>query len=303
MAEYSKNMKFTFHVLGVPHTKTTKNYVACAFTQKVYKFCRMMTERGHTVIHYGTEGSDPVCTENVNVLSDEIWQEVYGEFEYKKKFFQFDQKDKAYQTFFKNAVKEIRKRKGKHEFLLPFWGTGVRPICDELKDELIVVEPGIGYSTGGWAQFRVFESYAIMHNYFSLDQVRWSLKMNWYDRVIPNYFDLDDFEFNDKKEDYFLFLGRVFSGKGIHIATDMCQRLGVKLKIAGQLGDKFEHLAKNEDPLLEYVGYAKTEQRKELMKNAMGFICPSMYAEPFCGTQVEAMLSGTPVISQLTSNL
>lgn len=290
-------MSFTFHVLGVPHTKTHLDYVACAFTQKAYKFCKMMTDRGHKVIHYGVEGSNPECTENVDVLSHEIWEKVYGEHQHEKKFFSYDCNDEAYQTFYKNAIEEIKKRRYRHDFLLPFWGSGVQTICEALKDSMIVVEPGIGYADGSFADFRVFESHSIKNNYMTTDQIKYSGNMRWYDVVIPNYFDLDDFEYCDEKENYFLFLGRVFNGKGVNIAIDMCKRLGVTLKIAGQLGDEYKYLLTDPDEGVEYVGYAGKEERKKLMSKALGFICPSQYSEPFGGVQVEAMLSGTPVIS------
>ena len=59
--------------------------------------------------------------------------------------------------------------------------------------------------------------------------------MNNYEVVIPNYFDKEDFEYNpeDRTEfPYFLFVGRVYDGKGVHIASQVCSQLNVNLKIA-----------------------------------------------------------------------
>lgn len=292
-------MKFRFHVLGLPHTRTNKDFTACAYTQKALKFCKMMKDRGHYIIHYGTEGSDPECDENVTVLSNEVWNRVYGDHDYKSKFFTYDTQDEAYQTFYANAISEVSKRKQRNDFILPFWGWGVKPICDAHEKDMIVVEPGIGYSGGSWCKYRIFESYSLMHAYQGLEQVNTACTHNWYETVIPNYFDLDDFEYCDEKDDYFLFLGRVYDGKGVNIAMQMCERLGVKLKVAGQMDDRYQQMQDSDSwpPNVEYVGYCGAEKRSELMKRAKAFICPSQYNEPFGGVQVEAMLCGTPVIS------
>ncbi len=61
--------KFRFHVVALPHTKTHKDFCACAYTMKVFNFCKMMHDLGHEVYHYGAEGSDPPCTENVQIIS------------------------------------------------------------------------------------------------------------------------------------------------------------------------------------------------------------------------------------------
>jgi glycosyltransferase involved in cell wall biosynthesis len=284
-----------YHILGLPHTVTSKEFNACAYTAKVYKFAKMMTARGHTVIHYGHEESDLPCTEHVTVLSSDDWKKTYGDHDWRKHFFKFDTNDAAYQTFYRNAIEEIGKRKGKNHFLLPFWGAGHRAICDAHPD-MIIVEPGIGYSSGHFARFKIFESFAIYHAYYGLESVG-TCKQDFYDTVIQNYFDPEDFEYTpEKKEDYFLFLGRVYEGKGINICVQATEAIGAKLIIAGQNSLKEMGYAKTPDHVTE-VGYADIETRKRLMSRAKGAFVASLYTEPFGGVQVECLFSGTPTIT------
>lgn len=283
--------KFTFHVLGLPHTVSNSDYVACAYTQKVVKFGKMMRDRGHKIIHYGHEESNLICDEHVTVTTNADLKKAYGNYDWRKNFFKFDVNDHAYQTFYRNAIREIEKRKGKNEFVLPFWGHGVRPICDAHQHDMIVVEPGIGYAGGHWAKWKIFESYAIYHAYCGLKNVG-HCNQSWYDTVIPNYFDLSEFTYSEEKEDYYLYLGRVYDGKGVHVAIEATQRAGVKLVIAGQKEKGYtlpDHV--------EYVGYADLEKRKALMAGARAAFLPSMYVEPFGGVQIENLLSGTPTIT------
>ena len=289
------NRKFRIHILGVPHTKTTLDFIACAYTMKIWKFCKMMKGRGHYLMHYGHEESNPCADENISVITSEKWNETYGKFDYHSKWFQYDTSDPVYTEFYKNSIAEIKKRKQPGDIILPFWGCGGRPICDAHPD-LITIEPGIGYAGGHWAKYKVFESYAIYHAYCGLKNVK-SCSQSWYDIVIPNYFDLDEFVYCDKKKDYFLFIGRVYEGKGIHIAIEVTQALGSKLKVAGQLSGKYADKSYKWPDHVEFIGYVGVEDRKNLMRDAIASFLPSTYLEPFGGVQIENLLCGTPTIT------
>jgi glycosyltransferase involved in cell wall biosynthesis len=287
--------KFRFHCLGVPHTVTHKDYVACAFTQKVLKFCKMMKARGHTIIHYGHDKSEVDCDENVIVTNDNVLYGAYGDYDWKKTAFKYNLEDSAYKHFYSEAIKEIQLRKQEGDFLLCFWGWGHKTIADAHPD-MIIVEPGIGYSGGIFAPYRVFESQSLMAAYYELKAVHRPGHFSWYDAVIPNYFDLDDFDYKKNKDDYFLCLGRIGSHKGVDIAIQVTEKIGAKLKIAGQ-GNIFDMGYEKIPDHVEYMGYANAQDRRKLMSNAKGQFVATTYGEPFGGTQIEAMLSGTPVIS------
>jgi glycosyltransferase involved in cell wall biosynthesis len=283
-----------FHLLGIPHTVTNDEYTACAYTAKVLKFGKMFTgQPGVEVFHYGHEDSNVCCDEHITVTTNDDLQKAYGSHDWRKEFFKFNNNDHAYTTFYENTLRELNKRLKKNDFVLAFWGSGVRSVCGLIEKEkkAIVVEPGIGYGEGHFAKWKVWESYAIMHACGGNKMVL-NCNPNWYDVVIPNYFDETQFEYKEKKEDYFLYLGRVYDGKGVKIAIEASKRAGVKLVIAGQ---KEKGYKLPDD--VEYIGYAGVDKRKELMANAKGSFLPSMYYEPFGGVQIENLFSGTPTIT------
>jgi len=281
------------HVLAIPHTITSKNYLACAFTQKVLKFCKMMHTH-YNIIHYGHENADIFCKEKVSVTNDEVLKKAYGDYNWKKVFFKHNISDYAHQTFYKKAKEELKKRLKKGDAILCFWGHGHKPVVEPFERDCFIVEPGIGYDADSvFAPYRVFESYAIMHNVYGTKGI---IHPSWYDAVIPNYFDLEDFELCEKKEDYFLYLGRITKIKGLDSAIQVTEKTGSKLLIAGQ-GDLKSLGYKSIPKHVEIVGYADVEKRKELMKKARALILPTHYIEPFGGVTIEAMLCGTPIIT------
>lgn len=292
-------MRYRFHILGVPHTITTPEYNSCAFTQKVVKLCKMLKRRGHVVIHYGHEDSVVECDEHVTVTTADDMAQSYGDHDWRKEGFpKFSSGDPIYKAFYARAISALHERKEKYDFLLCSFGSGHKAVADAHGD-MIVVEPGIGYAGGHFAPFKVFESYAMLHAYLGLQHVARTSNSMWYDVVIPNYFDLDEFEFSADKDDYLLFLGRVYSGKGIHIAVQIAEEIGQRLVVAGP-GKVEQYMARTPRPVEEYVehvGVANTAMRKRLMSRATAMLLPSTFLEPFCGVQVESMLSGTPIIT------
>ncbi|MGF6882755.1 glycosyltransferase involved in cell wall biosynthesis [Nocardia sp. GAS34] len=282
-----------FHVVNQPNTQTTQYYQPCAYTQKNRRFATMMTRLGHEVFLYGGEENDAECTEFVTLVTKREQAEWFDDFDPYRQLanMTWDQRAPHWVTSNDRAITEIAQRKRDRDFICVLGGTCQKPIARTFP-ELMTVEYGIGYS-GVFANYRVFESYAWMHSvYGSRTTVPgvMSARGRFYDTVIPNYYEVEDFPFSAEKDDYFLFIGRLVEPKGIQIAIDTCERLGARLVVAGAGQAPPPEVA-------EYAGVVDHVRRGELMSRARGVFVPSLYLEPFGGVHVEAMLCGTPVIT------
>lgn len=285
--------KLRFHLLGLAHLETNKNNSACAYTQKIVKLSKMIKEYGHTIYFYGVEGSDVTCDEFIPVSTQEVLHKTYGNYDKSTNFFKDDPNDFAHKFFNKNAINAIMENKQERDILLCTMGYDQKSIADAVK--LLTVEPGIGYS-GVFASHRVFESYAWMHYIYGL------LKNDngvWYDAVIPNYFDPDDFPYQPKKQDYLLYFGRIINRKGVQVASDIAKATGNQLYIVGQgsLDNPVEGISLSTEKHIKYHPAVGPKERAELLGNAKAVLMPTYYLEPFGGVNVEAQLCGTPVIT------
>ena len=316
--------RFRIHSPGIPHTETSKAYLPCAFTQKVYNGTGMFTDIGHTTFHYGAEGSTVRCTEHIPVTTHADFVKTYGDVDYwKTKEFEHKTNSHVYQEFYKNTITEMRKRMQPGDFLLCWWGLGHKPIVDAVADlKPIVVEPGIGYPVT-FAPYRVFESYSKLH--LVKGQIDQKLKFyreykdkipevaawdtshlflythhHWFDDVIPNYFDPNDFLIpvpsHDEREDFILFIGRLGKHKGLEVAMRLADKVGMPLKVAGQ-GNFKEGMGWDPYPCVELLGTVDVHQRRDLIARARAGVCASLFPEPFCGVHVEMGLGGLPVLT------
>jgi len=296
-----------FHYIAMPHLPVTKEYISCAFTQKIHKLTRMLLDKGHKVFLYGVDHTDIkhknlefIPTVNLEDIRKE-WGDGDNRFElgydWKNGDFRHDLNKKKTECHFKfrqRAVKEIRKRKKDDDFLLLSQGYYHKNIADDVK-LFLTCEPGIGYR-GSYAKFRAFESAYIQNFTYGSEHPRQSINGNYYDRVIPNYFDLDDFKFSNKPDNYLFYIGRMIKRKGLATALMVAQHLDKKLILAGQDSGDWRKIGV-EYKKAEFIGTVGVDERKKLLSKAMVTFLPTLYLEPFGGTSVESMLSGTPAIT------
>jgi glycosyltransferase involved in cell wall biosynthesis len=276
-----------FHVVSLPHTHTTDAFSACAFTEKVRKFCIMMRELcGHTVYLYAGAENEAPCDEHVPCLSEPERLAAVGDKHYC--LASFDSALPHWQVFNARAVAAIAQRAQPRDFICLIGGWSNKPIADALPN-MLTVEFGIGYP-GTFAKYRVFESYAWMHTLYGAQTKGGAAAADgqWYDTVIPGYFERERFPFASQKQDYCCFVGRLIERKGYQIAVDVCKAMGMRLLIAGQ-GEPPDYG--------EYLGVIGPQERGELMANARACFVPTIYVEPFGNVAVEAMACGTPVIT------
>jgi len=293
------------HILAIPYTITNDEYSHDAFTGKVQRFAPMMRSRGYEVYHYGVEGSEPNATKDIQLLTKEEWNELRIQtFLFLDKTLSREQAEKKNQdkTYLINGLSnfnsplcvEFNKRL-RVKLMEHYRGTSTDIVCcplghthhDAIKDStMICVENGIGYQNS-YLNYRIFESQSILSCEKS--------NPNNYFFVIPNYYNIDDFDFSNKYQRMRIgFFGRLEKVKGLCVVSELAKRYPhVEFIICGQ-GDPKPFL---QSPNIIYKPPIHGKDRSDFLGSCDAILCPSEYIEPFCGVSVEAQLCGTPVIS------
>lgn len=102
-----------------------------------------------------------------------------------------------------------------------------------------------------------------------------------------------------------VFLGRVQEIKGPHLAIEVAKRSGRSLIIAGNVpNDRPEHQKYFEEKIrphlddkqIQYVGPVNDEEKNQLLGNAVAFLMPILWEEPFGIVMAEALACGTPIV-------
>jgi glycosyltransferase involved in cell wall biosynthesis len=281
-----------FHVVGLPHSHTTLAFSADAFGEKVRKFCNMMTDRGHHVTLYSGEFNEARVAEHVPIFTEQERVEALGNKHFSEA--SWNAQDPQWRRLNLRAANAIVERSQERGFVCLIGGVAMKPLADTLAQfapSLTVVEFGIGYG-GTFARYRVWESAAWMHTCIGAanPQAPQAARGNFFDDVIPGYFEPELFPFSSSKKDYVLFVGRMTELKGPHVADEAAKRAGRPLILAGPGTYDFGKHGK-------HIGEVGPDKRGDLMKNARALIMPTLYIEPFGNVAVEAQASGTPVIT------
>lgn len=104
---------------------------------------------------------------------------------------------------------------------------------------------------------------------------------------------------NTKKEDFFLVASRISSEKGMPLAMDAANKLGVKLKVVGEFAGlrwEEEKINSRKSDNVEFLGRVPDEELFRLYGQAKAFLALEQDVD-FGMTPVEAMAAGCPVIA------
>lgn len=120
--------------------------------------------------------------------------------------------------------------------------------------------------------------------------------------TIYNGLHMEHYPFSERPGNYLLYVGRITPQKGTHIAVQLAAELKMPLILAAKLEpdqqryfdqDVAPYLSKN----IQWIGEVNEAERNKLMSEAMCFLHPGLWREPFGLTLIEAMACGCPVVA------
>jgi glycosyltransferase involved in cell wall biosynthesis len=137
------------------------------------------------------------------------------------------------------------------------------------------------------------------------DSQRAPIPLNFISTVY-NSLKLTDYTFNDKPEDYFVWLGKINPVKGTKEAIVAAKMANVKLILMGAtdpgVPEYMQYFEKDVIPLVDNKQIilktnVSLEEKVAVLSKAKGLLNPIIWEEPFGLVMAEAQATGTPVIA------
>lgn len=120
--------------------------------------------------------------------------------------------------------------------------------------------------------------------------------------TVHNGLSMDDYPFGAEPGDYLLYVGRIAMDKGVHFAIEVALELDLPLIMAAKLDavDRpyfREYIEPWLSDRIRWIGEVAETERNKLMAEALCFLHPVVFREPFGLTLIEAMACGAPVVA------
>lgn len=275
------------HLVGLPHTELSDSYMSCAFTQETRKFIKLMSGSDFDITYYGRVSNNS----DWQALTVDCVTKIQGETKFNNRHYtnpDWSRSHPLWRQYIDNVIDGVSKRIRQGDVIGSFVGGPMSALQDRFPANKFV-ELGVGY-VDSFAKYRVWRSYSWMHACYSQMQSAGSVDGKFFDGVIPGFLEPADFDYEEKKENYLLFLGRVIPRKGIEVAISVARELNIDLIVAGiGQGSKSSNV--------QYLGEVDPLTRRQLLRKARALIAPTLYLEPFGYNVIEAQMSGTPVVT------
>jgi glycosyltransferase involved in cell wall biosynthesis len=121
-------------------------------------------------------------------------------------------------------------------------------------------------------------------------------------RVIHHGMDVSAVPVGSGAGGYVCFVGRICPDKGVLEAIHIARRAGIPLRIAAKMRepDEIAYFRSVIEPLLgsneDFLGELGDKDKFQLMGEAMAFLNPIQWSEPFGLVMIESLSTGTPVV-------
>ena len=142
------------------------------------------------------------------------------------------------------------------------------------------------------------DKFIVLSNFAKKKFVSSKININEDNIIVKPNFVYDQGISQQKRQDFYLYVGRLSKEKGIDVMLNAFSQIDYKVKIIGDgpFKDKVEEFVKKRDNI-EYLGYLDRTEIYNQLKISKALISPSIIFEGLPLTIIESFSTGTPVIT------